>query len=218
MLRAHHMSLTLETSRKHDTSYNVSKTVVSSISYMECPQREDKCNVFHLISRPILLCCPLLLTFSICTTCDFCLILLTSNGFVFLSKTSAVNLINVLREELCSHSETTSMQPEDSRTHSRRVVFFHQDNWRGNSAETNGPSFFGQSAVALSDKSVAWLDQTSMSLPFDPPDTLEKCVSKGLLDGDTGTRPLIGKQKEHHIHIYSKLYNRTFQFIQCHCQ
>lgn len=143
----------------------------------------------------------------LCVHVPFCFFFFffTPYGCLSLSNTSAVTLMKMLRGELDSHSETTSMQLEHSPIQSHRIVFFaqNQEGWSKKSlrtsAETNTPLSLIHSTGAPSVKSVGRLNNTSTSLPDNTQTSHEKSVlsknSKSFLDGYRGTKPLIGEHK-----------------------
>lgn len=115
---------------------------------------------------------------------------LTPYGSLSLSNTSAVALINVLRQ---GRSETESVQLEHCPIQSHRIVLLAQNERRRSeksfkaSAETNKAPSRIQSTASPSIKSAGWFNSTCSSLL----DSTQTC----FLDGYTGTRPLIGEHK-----------------------
>lgn len=135
----------------------------------------------------------------------FIFLFFTPYGSLSLSNTSAVTLMKMLRGELDSHSETSSMQLEHSPIQAHRIVLFaqNQEGWSEKSlrtsAETNTPPSLIYSTGAPSVKSVGRSNNTLTSLPDNNQTSHGKSVSsknsKSFLDGYRGTQPLIGEHK-----------------------
>lgn len=127
-----------------------------------------------------------------------CVFVLTPYGSLSLSNTSAITLINILRDgrvEPESHSETTAVQWENSPEQSQRIVLLAQNEPRlpkkslKNSTKTNKQPSLTQSTAVSFEESEEWSDD----IPPNPSALSEE--SSNFLDDYTGTQPIIGEQR-----------------------
>lgn len=158
--------------------------------------------LFFCVCHPLCFCGII----SICTCLFF--FFFTPYGSLSLSKTSAVTLINILRDgqgEPESHSETTPVQLQHYPIQSQRIVLLGQNQQRCSkkslktSAQTNKPPSLIRSTVAPPIRSEVWSNDTPTPLLDNTQTSPEPSVlsenSNSFLDGYTGTEPLIGEHR-----------------------